>query len=382
MRSSALAARVAAILLPLLLAFAPWGAAPARAAVPSAPAKEFTFVLQEYLGHAWPADFVSRSIDAHLPGGIAPDHAELLIDGQPAPFQLEQLSAHADGTIRHAQLTFRTDLPAKAKRTVTLRAAEKPNLPPAADGELKATKQGNIVELSNGLVSVRLPLGKWSNADDAKSVAPSLAQTAASLNAFLALPADAANASAAADSLPGPLLGVKLPSGKWTAATRLKSQETFNFDPPLIQKNGPDKLGPDAPAGRLLGLESTLLSEGPLVARVRVAYRFEREGSYTIDVALRRGEPMVRIDERYEKAGALVIPFGSGFQPNKAVYNCFKVEPLGRTIPIAYDKPGDLGMFVGWNFYFQRIAPALLFVGDAGGDQLALLSTETDWLPF
>lgn len=337
----------------------------------AAPTKEYTFTLEEHLGRAWPADLVHRTIEAAEPGGMFPDRVEFSIEQQPAAVQLDHVETFPDGSIKRAEIWFRTDLPANRTRTAVLRASDKAR-PSSKLSEIKITRHDSTLELSNGLTSVRLPLGKWSAPESAKSPA----EISAALTKHLSL--DDSGVAVAKDSMPGPLLGVKLPSGKWIAGARLKAAETFDIDPPgLIQK-----VGPQSPAGQLVSFDSRIVAEGPHFVRVRIAYVFAQNGSYQIDVTLRRGEPLVRIDEKFENAGALVVPLGSGFRPTAAAYDCFKPQPEGRTLPIAYDKPAPIAHVVGWNIYFQKIAPALLFTGDAAEDLVALVSTNADWLPF
>ena len=356
----------------LLLAFASLALTSAALA---APVKEFTFSFEEKLGHAWSSDLLKRTIEATEPAGLFPDRVALTLDGKPAAVQLDRVETFPDGSIKHAEVWFSADLPAGAKRTATLRSVDKPQPVPENEGAPTATPKGNILELTNAWTIVRLPLGKWSTPADAKTVG----EVSAALTKHLGLPANAdAGCAMAKDSMPGPLLGVKLPSGKWIADARLKAAEKIDIDPPgLIQK-----VGPETPAGRLTGFESSITAQGPLFVRVHIDYTFEGGGTYAVDVTLRRDESMVRIDERFEKAGALILPMGSGFRPTAALYECNKPVPDGRSLPITYDKPASIGNLVGWNFYFQKIAPALLLSGDAGGDIVGLVSTDADWLPY
>ena len=323
---------------------------------------EQTITLQDYLGYAWESDIVHQHIAVDEPGKLFPDRVALFDGKTQARCQLAKVTLYPEGSIRTADVWFRTDLPAKGTRTFQLRAV-KANAPADA---LKLERQGNTYELRNGLTAVRVPAGNWT----ARAIAP--ADVAKALSAYLRLPA-------VEGRLPGPLLGVKLPSGKWTAASGIVPSATLPNEPEAGLFQPVDRT---QPAGACLGYTSEVTAQGPVFITVRVTYRFANNGQYVTDVTLRAGEPLVRLDEQYDSAGALQVELGENFAPTAALYESYRPSPEGRTLPINHDKPNVVGLFVGWDFFFNNISPAFMFAGDPGGDMLAMVSTDADWLPF
>ena len=328
-------------------------------------AYEHTFTIKERLGHTWDSDLVHRTVDVVEAGALREDAVALFFGGREVPVQLDAVEKHADGSIRKADVWFHTDLPAGQTRTFVLRGVKsKLRLKKWALG---VQRRGNVLELRNAHTAARVPAGEWSAPQgDAATVARALGK-------FLGVPTQDEDA-------PGPLLGVRRPSGEWTAASSIrpyeKLDEIFQYLQDLIQP-----VDPAGPAGRLLGYRSEVTARGPLFARVRVTYRFEGDGRYVVDVTLRAGEPLVRIDERYEKAGALVVDM-AGFQPTKALYESFRASDAGMSLDLSYDKKTKDALFLGWDFYFKQIAAAFALTGDPSGDLIGLVSTHPDWLPF
>lgn len=318
----------------------------AIALLPLAPwAAPIGFTLEEHLGYAWAPDVVHRTIECPAAGALIPGKAALFIDGQPVPSQLSGVETYPDGSLRRAVVWFRTDLPAKGQRACELRSIDAGAVPAATD--LSLASVGAALEIANARTAVRLPAGTWVTPADAAT--PEAA--AAALAKHLGLPA-------AAGVLPGPLLGVRLASGAWTAAATV------------------------TPPGRLLGYETTVLAQGPVFVQVRTVYRFADSAKYVMEVTLRSQEPLVRLDERYEKAGTVTFDLASGLQPAKfATKADFRANM--QLTPIAYDKPGKLPSFVGWDFYLPDRTAVLGLLSGASDDLLALIGTDpTAWLPL
>lgn len=326
-------------------------------------AAEIPITLQDVLGHNWPTGLVHRMVDfskAKLtPGNIA------LFDGPTSiPFQLDAVTLDGKGRLKQADVWFQTGLASNETRTFVLREGS-PAVPALRTTPVISTN-GAVLTLDNGLTAVKLPAGSW--------VAPAnaaAADIAAALNKHLGLSPDSA-------AVPAALLGIRLPSGRWTAASRLGPTRPVLFEPlqDLIQ---PETL---KTVGALEGFTAELLASGPMFAKARVTYRFAGGGQYVAEFELRSGEPMVRIDERYDGAGSITFDFGKDFQPTGAVHVAMSSAPNGRCTPLTSDREKTVAMFTGWNFFFNDISAAYALIGDPTGDLLGLVSTKADWLPL
>jgi len=211
--------------------------------------------------------------------------------------------------------------------------------------DLRVADDGQAIEISNSRTAVRLPAGEWRPAD-----------TNAGMDAIVREFARHLGIAPAGDRIPGPLLGVKLASGKWDAGATV------------------------APAAKFLGCSSAIVVQGPMFVRARVRYEFADQGEYTVDVTLRSEEPLVRVDERYTKAGALRLDLGTSLQPAQFAT---KADFRGnmQLTPIDYSRTNKLVSLVGWDFYLPDRTAVIGYLGGQGDDLLAWLSTDPDWLP-
>ena len=323
---------------------------------------EHTVALEEHLGVGWGEALVHREIVVPQRGLLWPDRVALYEGSQPMRVQLDRVQQYEDGSVRRADAWFRSDLPAKAKRTLVLRGTRSAGSQPT---DLRLVRRGNVLEISNSMTAVRLPAGRWQTPDDARGPA----DIAAALAKHLGLPDDPPD-------LPGPLLGVRLASGQWTGAACLSQKESFEFEIAVIQPI------PEVAAGAFQSYETKVLAEGPLFYRVRVSYRFAGRGEYVMQITLRSQEPLVRIDERYHHAGAVTFELGQSLKPTAAHYLSNGVRPGKGRLSIDYDQSGLVGLFLGWDGYYRRVAPAFLLTGDPSGQCLGLVSIDPDWLPF
>ena len=324
---------------------------------------EREILLEEHLGHSWEEALVHRRVQVARQGDLFAGQAALFRDGEPIPMQLDNIEVWPDGSLRAVDVVFRSDLSADGSRQFVLRSVKK--LPKkASKSDLSLTLRDSVLELSNGHTAVRLPVGSWHPPDGMSK----RSEIAAALASHLGV-------TEPGEGLPGPLLGVRLNSGRWTASSCLTAKESFEFEIQVIQPI------PEIAAGQFLGYETRVLAQGPLFHRVRVVYRFAEDGEYVVDVTLRSQESFIRLDERYRKAGALILDLGAGLKPSSAAYLSYRVKPGQGAYPIDYDNPGRISLFLGWDGYYRRVEPALAFMGDPAGDCLGLVSTDTDWLP-
>jgi hypothetical protein len=126
----------------------------------SAPFQQ-TMTLEEAMGFAWESDLVHRDLAVPKPGALYPHRAVLLQEKAVVPMQFDAVERYPDGSVKKAQVWFRTDLPARGVRTFTLTATtDKKLLRAAARTDLVVKRSGNVLEIGNGLTAVRLPAGK------------------------------------------------------------------------------------------------------------------------------------------------------------------------------------------------------------------------------
>lgn len=157
----------------------------------------------------------------------------------------------------------------------------------------------------------------------------------------------------------GPLLGVRLASGQWAGASQITCDKALE------------------------SASTEVLAQGPIFVRTRTTYRFADDGSYIFEATLRSGEPVVRFDETYEKAGSLVLDLSTGLQPTKFGT---KADFRGnmQLTPIDYEKSAKLPGLVGWDFYLPNLTSVIGYLGGPNDDLLGWVATEksaADWLP-
>jgi hypothetical protein len=331
--------------------------------MPSLHAAEIPITIQDVLGHTWPTSLVHRSVDFGNTG-FTRDKVALFEGKTQVPVQLDAVVTDANGKLKSADVWFRTGLASNETRVFVLREGTL-SMPPAGLAPVIATN-GSVVTMDNGLTAVKFPGASWSAPANVAA-----ADIPAAFGKHLGL-------ASQANAIPAPLLGVRLASGRWTAASRLGPARAVKYESlqGLIQ---PETI---KPVGALEGYTTEILASGPLFAKARVTYRFVGEGRYVAEFELRTGEPMVRISERYDGVGSVVFDFGREFQPTGAVHVAMSSAPNGRCVPLNPDRERTVAMFTGWNFFFNDVAAAYALIGDPAGDLLGLVSTEPDWLPL
>jgi hypothetical protein len=324
-----------------------WRSADALSSIPMVNAESafgFPIVLKEHLGYSWPSDLVHHIIDPAR-GKLFPNRIVFVSQTDPThplPFQLVNATQYSDGSIRHAEVWFRTDLPANDTKDFVLRASPKPATAPTTD--LRISREGNVWLLSNAQTAVRLPAGSWNAPNDANAAANALA--------------DWLGVEPVADSLPGPLLGVRLASGKWTGETRLTA---------------------DHAAATFAGYDTKILEQGPMLIHVRIVYRFAG-GYYAMEIKMRQNDPFIRFDEWYNKAGLLSCDVATNFHPTRCVT---KTNDRGsmHVLPIPHDKAANILRLTGWDYYLGSVTAVMALTGDDTDDLLGWVSTTPNWLP-
>ncbi|MHB9134358.1 MAG: hypothetical protein ACYDBB_25075 [Armatimonadota bacterium] len=283
--------------------------------------------VEEHLGYAWDSDLVHRDIALNKAGQLFPGRVALYQDKRMIPMQLDGVTAYPDGSIKTATVWFRTDLPAKGRRAFTLRALTGKQAPMGVqqtDVTLKTVH--DVIEITNAHTGIRLPAAGTAILTDSDKV------------------------------VNGPILGIKLASGQWTAPTRISI------------------------AGAFQGCTIKIIDMGLIFIRARIEYRFADEGKYTATYTVRSGEPLVRVDEQYTKAGEFSWDLYPGLQP-KQLADHVRAENFDVK-PISYEKTNTLPSFVGWDYYLTDRSMVMAFCGGPADDLLGLLTTDSDWLPF
>ncbi len=332
-------------------------------------AEDRRFEFQEHFGHAWETDLVSRAFTVAPEEGWRQESLRLLLDGKPVPMQIDRARTLNDGTLTGGEAWFMMDLPANSARTFVLRFAPG-TLAPQPDAPVVVKQEGSVLTLDNGLAAIRIPACAWDAPGEADR-GDACSQLAAHLGA-----------TCLDEAAPGPILGLRLASGRWTGQSRVRPFEKLS---PFI-KYAPQELfqNVDAkdPAGRFLGYRTEIEVRGPLVARASVTYSFENDGEYTITVEVRSGEPLVRIGERYSNAGVLALDMGD-HAPN-AAHTILGIQDRtrGKTTPLTYESNVPRAFFVVYNYYFPDVGMAFALTGDPSGDITGLVATDPDWLPY
>ncbi|MGD0094743.1 MAG: hypothetical protein ABSE73_32940, partial [Planctomycetota bacterium] len=216
-----------------------------------------TFVLRDWTGRPWPRSPLHYEVE--LPKRVELSSLRLVDQhGQAVPFQFTARDE------RRGVLTFFSGLPASASLAWFLFGGEQDAQPPQFDSPFSVQKaDGNVVEVSTGAASFRVPMG----------ATQPLQMSAA----------------------PAPILAVKGPDGVWRGKGSLQGR------------------------GQVTGLASTWLTEGPLLRRLRLQYDFEGGASYEAILTFLAGEPYVLVAEKCSgAAGEFRFSAFSGFQPNRA----------------------------------------------------------------
>lgn len=216
----------------------------ASAALAGEPLASFT--AAERLGVDWPRTLVTYR--AELPAG----KPVRLLDaaGQEVPVQLSG----------NSRVSFFAELPKDGRYSYTLVAGT-----PKTRSRVRASKTRDGLLLENGKTAVRLPV-------------------------------------AGMKGVPGPVLGVRLLDGTWTAAARFEC------------------------APKVTGWTSAITASGPLFAEAQVRYTFDNGAHYTLVARVLADEAAVRFDEqmdfktiRRQRDWQVVFPLtddGGRFQPD------------------------------------------------------------------
>lgn len=297
-----------------------------------------SFEAVERLGLAWPRTLVTYRVAPAQP--FDPANVRLVdANGNEAPFQFSRVVKNADGAATSAWVSFFAELPKDRGYAYAL----VPGAPGAAAGPTARVVDGAIL-LDNGQVAARLPAG------GKRFETP--------------VPPDDAH-------VPGPLQGVRLLNGVWTAPAA--------FELPA---------GGTAP--KVVAWSAAVVEAGPLFAEARVTYTFDNGGEYALTARLVDGEPVVRLDEqmdlkavRRERDWRVVFPLtdaGGTFRPDAAWW----ATPEGRfgKMDEAFEKAAQAAGFpalVGDQYGSRRHLGSLTFTVT---EPRQVLMSFAAWYPY
>ncbi len=195
-------------------------------AVSAAPTQ--TFRLQEYLGHTWSDELISYPLAPELARATSLSVTDAA--GQAVPYQLDA-----------GRVYLVVTLPADGELSFTVTDGETTALP---DPAVTTKEEGGLLTLDSGVLAVRLPAGQ-----------------------------ETFPQPVSADTVPGPLQGVRGMTGGWIGKSWLSA--------PL----------------KVTGYTTTLSASGPLFAEATVDYTFEGDKHYRFTLRAIAGQPTVIIDE-------------------------------------------------------------------------------------
>lgn len=301
---------------------------------------KYDIALDEKMGlFDFPEEQLNYQIE--LPAGIKPADLKLISLSESSaellPFQLSQLK-EKDG-VTQATLSFRTNLPKKAKLLFRLAAnVDTEGLTaPAAQSLKLETKAAHEAVLGNGLLLVKVPAG------------------------HVEYPGGIALSKA-----PAPIIGLarQAQPEPWMAVGSFSAPDTV----------------------KVTSVDGKIVENGPVFATYEVSYQLEGGKNYTARLELRAGEPQVRVGETLhgltrEDEAFLKIDYSKSLNPNhrfvasNSGYDLFSGD---------YDREAKdgrlnfcLGLFTPNGLGVMRTAT---FFNDTGSDALMLsMDRMRDW---
>lgn len=244
-----------------------------------------TLQQREYLGVDWAPTLLHFQVE-FKPAQARPEQVRVVnADGRELFSQMATVKTHPDGSVAAGRLSFVAGLDAyQTYRFHVLKGR------PAPQPALRAAREGEFLQLDNGLTALRLP------APGTKSFNPPLRFDGETT----ALNPDARRTV-------GPLRGVRLNNGVWTGGSYFFGDET---------------------TPKITGYTSEVLAQGAAFVMARVRYQFDNGGFYQFTARLVQGEAAAYLDEQMDtrKLGSgytwrVVFSLaGNGWKPDTAFY--------------------------------------------------------------
>lgn len=204
-------------------------------ALPAA-AETMTLTLREHLGRGWAPELLTYPFSATLETQSLPDSLQVTGPEGPVPAQFIEVVTWPDSPyVKSAQLALVSGLKPLEQKIFEVRYGPRAVPPPPSD--LQVEPEEGEVEITTSEFGLRLLLGE-----------------------------QAYEQPQAATAVPGPVLGMRLPDGRWFGGSGMYGEQ------------------------RILGYEAAVVEEGPALARWRVRYRYEggTELAITLDLGAGR----------------------------------------------------------------------------------------------
>jgi len=202
-------------------------------------AAEHRLTIRDTIGRAWEHEPITWELTLE-PGEWRGGAFCLLRDGKPVVAQADVAAQHDDGSVKSAAIRFIVDALAKdASTTVALRFDQAG----PKDTDLSVAEEKEAIVLANRLVAVRVVQRNVEKAEGGEF---------------------------------SPILGVRLPSGRWTASGHYATE-----------------------TAKPVGSKTELLGKGPVRLAARVTTTFENGRRHEVTVALWSGSRSVEIEEDF-----------------------------------------------------------------------------------
>jgi hypothetical protein len=208
-------------------------------------AQQRTFTIREPFGLAWGPDRVKYTVQ-FAPGAVTADGVSLKdAAGRPVAVQLTDVELWPDGkSVKRATAHFMVTLQPEENAAWTLAAGTRAAQQPA--GDIETRQHGDFIELANGKTGIRLAGGK-------KTFAAPLA----------------------ANRLPAPIQAVRLHDRQWIGKGWWQTDV------------------------KCTGYRAEITEQGPVLARAKLRFDFERDKYYAATVELVAGQDLAVVAEEY-----------------------------------------------------------------------------------
>ncbi|HOW64575.1 MAG TPA: hypothetical protein P5186_18960 [Candidatus Paceibacterota bacterium] len=225
-----------------------------------------TFESREIMGRDWPRTLLTYPLE--LKAGQARPGDVRLVDaqGQEQDCQLWRVKLHPDGSIASGRVSLYASMPKGGHYRYTLETGK----PASAGNAPKATVDGGLMTLENGLVALRLP-----NTGEFRFDPP------LKMGADQAAMVPAYGQQVEKGIAPGPIQGFRLADGRWIGGSYF-----FSANPDTAPK--------------VTGYTCRITEQGPLFVEAVVRYSFNQGGWYELTARVLAGDPAVRIDEQFD----------------------------------------------------------------------------------
>jgi len=259
-----------------------------------------TWEIHDCLGHEWNDELLYYDIE--LDASTTSDQALHAFDneGEPVPVQILSRTKDKDGQVSAVRLALLTDLAPFSQRRFILTTAERRFPQP----DLSCEQQGDRWLLGTSKIGVAVPAGR-SNEGEATSIG----------------------------EVPAPILSIRGADAAWVGKGWFTGKMT------------------------VVSWRSELLAKGPVFAWARVSYDFGNDRSYSVDIRVPAGQPVVLVREERN------LPEVTRYVTDPAMGDVFHLAlaaGLERNTVFSKRELGSEGHFVepGPNFKGTYLTPA------------------------